>query len=48
MYPKANHPQSRSTAGSRVLRSHPVYILCYGKPTMVGDRDYLTGDPTLD
>jgi len=29
---------------------HPehVYILCYGRPTVVSDRDYLPDDPTLD
>jgi hypothetical protein len=28
---------------------HPhVYILCYGKPTIVADRDRLAFDPTID
>jgi len=29
---------------------HPehVYILCYGQPTVVRDRDYLLADPTHD
>lgn len=30
--------------------AHPehVYILCYGVPTIVGDRDYLTSDPAYE
>jgi len=29
---------------------HPehIYILCYGRPTIVRDRDHLIGDPTHD